>query len=545
MDDRTPSTVRTQLGPRLIIFFSSACIMVVELVAGRLIARHLGSSLYTWTSIIAVVLAGMSLGNYLGGRLADRFRPERFLGWLFLLASLACLSTLLLNNLCERHLPLAGVVFPARVFLSVVFIFLLPALVLGTISPATAKMALDRSDTVGATLGSVYAWGAIGSIVGTLGTGFFFISALGTKGVVLYTVLALALVGLGLGPKRLFHAVWVAVVLGLVLLSASGTALGRTLAFDLGVREGWRDSTGEWRDYHFARDSRYQLIKVYPNTDPATGRRAMVLALDYLIHGYVDPDDPTYLRYGYEQLYRDIALRGMTGKTRVAALYLGGGSYTFPRWVAHRWPGSTGLVAEIDPLVLEANHAALGLPRNTPIQTICQDARMVVRDLEPRQRFDLVFADAFSDLSIPFHLTTLEFYQELAAHMTPDGLLLQNIIDDYQSGLMLGATVATLGRVFRHVQVFSTEVAGLRLGRSTYVVASSNRPIPVADWQPGHPGPLTGSALTRSQIITLLDRSGHRVLTDDDAPVENLILPVVRARGQIAPARRTSENKDK
>src|SRR5512135_1560024 len=84
--------------PHVIVFFSSAFIMVVELVAGRLIARHLGNSLYTWTSIIGVILAGMSIGNYVGGRLADRWRPEQLLGPLFLSASLVCLSVVPLNQ---------------------------------------------------------------------------------------------------------------------------------------------------------------------------------------------------------------------------------------------------------------------------------------------------------------------------------------------------------------------------------------------------------------------------------------------------------------
>ena len=94
--------------PHAIVFFSSACIMAVELVAGRLIGRHLGNSLYTWTSIIGVVLAGMSIGNYLGGRMADRHRAEDFLGYLFLYASMACMLSLALNHLFALAKPLGG-----------------------------------------------------------------------------------------------------------------------------------------------------------------------------------------------------------------------------------------------------------------------------------------------------------------------------------------------------------------------------------------------------------------------------------------------------
>lgn len=195
--------------PHLIIFITSACIMIVEHVAGRLIARHLGSSLYTWTSIIAVILAGMSIGNFLGGRFADRWRSEALLGWLFMIASAMCLFTLFLNNVFAENAPewITKMSWELRTIFSVFAIFLLPAMSLGTISPVTAKMALSRSDTVGATIGSVYAWGAVGSIVGTLAIGFLLIAWMGSKAVIMSVALGLAVVGTFLGPRRLIQAI--------------------------------------------------------------------------------------------------------------------------------------------------------------------------------------------------------------------------------------------------------------------------------------------------------------------------------------------------
>ena len=84
--------------PIATVFISSLCIMVVELVAGRLIARHVGSSLYTWTSVIGIVLAGIAAGNYIGGRLADCYKAREALASLFLLSSAACLLIPLLND---------------------------------------------------------------------------------------------------------------------------------------------------------------------------------------------------------------------------------------------------------------------------------------------------------------------------------------------------------------------------------------------------------------------------------------------------------------
>ena len=557
--------------PHAIVFFSSACIMVIELVAGRLIARHLGSSLYTWTSIIGVVLAGMSIGNYIGGRMADKRIPSQLLGWLFMAASMGCLSTLMINNIFARNAPLDDLSFPVRVFCSVLIIFILPALVLGTISPAAAKMALDRSDKVGATIGSVYAWGAVGSIVGTLSTGFWLIALLGTRGVVMAITLALAVVGLALGPRRLAHAAWVGLLVTVLILSQTSLDMGKSLAFELGTKEGWKHcpetKKGEkkqecgwyeylksplacifgqggekkqgcvWYEYPFAQEGKYQLVKVYDKTSETTGRELKVLSLDYLIHGYIDPSDPTHLEYGYERIYADLTHRLAGDKKQISAMFLGGGSYTLPRWLQGEYPKAKIDVAEIDPLVLEANHAALGLPRNTPINTILMDARIAVDKLPADKKYDLIYSDAFSDLSIPFHLTTLEFFQKLAKHMTPRGAVLQNIIDKWNDGKkgqrggeMLAAHYNTLKQIFRHVYVLTTHRDGVGAGRETFVVVGTNHPMKISDWIEGHSTELTGSVIKEQLMASLVKTTGPRVLTDNDAPVENLLKPVVDSR---------------
>jgi len=517
--------------PHLIIFLSSFGIMVVELVAGRLIARHLGSSLYTWTSIIAVVLAGMSLGNYVGGRMADRWRPRQFLGFLFLVASLGCLSTLLLNGFFTRGDLLDGLVFPVRVFGSVLLIFIFPAMVLGTISPAAAKLALDQSRRVGATIGSVYAWGAVGSIAGTLCTGFWLIAALGTRGVVLAISLGLAVIGLCLGPKRLLHAVWVALLLALFIFTRTDSEAGKTVAYELGLREGWKHKSGKWFQYEFAKEGNYQLARVYYKTSLQSGHRLSVLSLDHLIHGYIDQKDPTHLEYGYEQIYAELTRRFSGDRKKLSALFLGGGSYTLPRWLIEKYPGSRVDVAEIDPLVLEANYQAMGLPRDTPIKTICMDARNVVDSFPLDRKYDLIYSDAFNDLSIPFHLTTVEFFEKLASHLSPRGAVLQNIIDDYDSALMLGSHYNTLKRIFKHVHVITTRWWGVGKGRETYVVVGTNAALDFSDWAPRkNKGAIEGAVLPADALASLVRKSNGRVLTDDDAPVENLLLPVLNKR---------------
>ncbi len=172
------------------VFTSSFCIMVIELVAGRVVAKYLGSSLYTWTSIIGVVLAGIAIGNYCGGRIADRYAVDkpsarRTLAMLFLLAGIISFGINQYNMLAGKISFLESLAWPWRVATHVALVFFLPSGMLGTISPVIAKMALDLGRQTGRTLGSVYAWGVVGSIFGTFITGFYFIAVFATSTIIL------------------------------------------------------------------------------------------------------------------------------------------------------------------------------------------------------------------------------------------------------------------------------------------------------------------------------------------------------------------------
>ncbi|MCA9871982.1 MAG: fused MFS/spermidine synthase, partial [Anaerolineae bacterium] len=162
-------------------FVSSACIMILELVAGRIVAPYVGVSLYTWTTIIGVVLAGISLGNYLGGRLADRWPSTRLLGLLFLAAGMTSFIVLTVDRLGVR-LPPGSIVI--QIVVLVTALFFIPCAILGAISPVVAKLAVRDLATTGTTVGKIYAAGTLGSIVGTFATGFVLISRFGTHAIV-------------------------------------------------------------------------------------------------------------------------------------------------------------------------------------------------------------------------------------------------------------------------------------------------------------------------------------------------------------------------
>ena len=513
--------------PNFTVFISSLCIMVVELVAGRLIARHVGNSLYTWTSVIGIVLAGIAAGNYIGGRLADRYKARETLASLFLLSSVACLLIPLLNDRVG-YLPfLRSQEWSLRIALHVFFVFFPPAALMGTISPVAAKMALGLSTQTGRTVGSVYSWGAVGGIVGTFLTGYFLIAEMGTVSVVLGVSGVLLAMALFFGARNMLPFLWVGVFGATLVAHAGPWDWARLIGERLGVRDRVDESV------HFLTESQYSSILVEDEPE-MPGVRSMTL--DYLVHAYVFMDAPDELIYEYEKVYAgvtELALRDFPEGRPPRALMLGGGGFVFPNWMTRRWPRSYVEVAEIDPEVTRAAFEVFGLPLNTPMKIFNLDARNHVDDLLERREsgeqvggFDLVYGDAFSHYSPPFHLTTHEFNEKVSRLMSPNGVFLANVIDIYRSGKFLGAMINTFERTFPHVYVLGTVLGGPDDNdpRDTFVVVGTAGPLALDEMGFDLP---EGHLLEPHHLAVLRKRSNNLVLTDDYAPVDNLIAPVV------------------
>ena len=284
-------------------------------------------------------------------------------------------------------------------------------------------------------------------------------------------------------------------------------------------------------------ESRYGNVRVQAlgGTEYAPkGRpRTRSLVLDGLVHGLVDLDDPTWLGYGYENVYAALTER-LWPKERIGrALFIGGGTYTFPTWLLERRPNALADVAEIDPAVTEACRRVLSLTDRPGLSIHHEDARTFVRDLPTdAPAYDLVYGDAFNDVSIPFHLTTLEFTRAVASHMTEGGVYLMNVIDSRASGAFVGALVTTLKLVFPNVAVLSPDAEART--RDTFVVVASRRPLDL-DGLARRDGLAPADAplipvhrFSEAELEVFATRAEHLVLTDAFAPVEALLAPTVR-----------------
>ncbi len=330
----------------VVVFISSFCALVIELVAGRILAPHVGVSLYTWTSIIGVVLAGISLGAYLGGKIADRYPQLATLGWLLFLSGVCAFAISPMIHLvggARFYTPLM-----IQILIVTSIVFFLPSCLLGMISPTVVKLALQNLERTGNIVGRITPSLTLGSILGTFATGFFLISWMGTRGVLFATgailVLCAPLFG-GLFVRKttlgLFFAALIALLAGF-----------REYAFKPALEEGT----------FLFKESDYYTVQL--RKDSGTGGPPLVtLYIDNLTHSCSNLDDPSHLVYRYIRVYDEVVRWQATRRPSFRTLFIGGGGYTFPRYIEARYPNADIDVVEIDPEITRVSLDHLGVRR--------------------------------------------------------------------------------------------------------------------------------------------------------------------------------------
>jgi MFS family permease len=505
--------------PFVVVFITSMGIMIVELVASRIVSKYFGNSLYTWTGVIGVVLGGISLGNYLGGRLADRYTPTRIVSLLLLVTSFFVFSILVLDTILDRIMSEGQFTtvtssMVIRSFIYIFVLFFLPSTTLGTVSPVMAKYALEESSRVGNTVGSIYATASIGSIFGTFLSGFVLIPLLGIKTIVFVIGMGIALLSLIVRGRRVVSLAWICLTALLYLFFYSD-------AFESGPL---RKSHAVGREL-FTHDSQYANIQV---RDTGQGEEAeRILVMDGLIHNRYNPADPDDLLYEYEKIFSSFTDRFMDlapEGTGLRTLTLGGGACIFPAYLDRHYPGSINETVEIDPEVINVALKYFDFPSQSRGRVYTCDARSYVLSIRNERKYDLIFLDAFNSFAVPPHLTTREFTWMLRGILKDRGYLVVNCIDIFSIGRFLNAYLNTVSAVFPQVAVFSGVDVASDV-RNTFVIIAGNREIELDILY----YPFTRSSFQRlspRMVRSLHNRNGARILTDDHAPVENLIAPV-------------------
>jgi hypothetical protein len=481
------------------IFLSSALLLALEIVAGRLIAPFVGVSLYTWTAVIGVILAGLSVGNWLGGVWADRGAGERAAGLVLVGSALACVAIPLLLAWVAPVIQASALSLLSASLLLVLSLFMLPALLLGVVTPLLTTLALKLSPRTGHVVGMMHALAALGSIIGTFTAGYWLIPALGSRALVLGTALMLFVLALPL--LRRSHPVLPGGLgaLALIVLAASGSS-------------GALDDPCD-------RESSYFCIRVVDESWEMPPGRLRSLVLDHLMHGSNHEQEPGLLAAPYVQLMDELVQWRFGDRNGLRFFFVGGGAYTQPRATLARYPQSRVTVAELDPTVTEVARERLFVDTSA-MEIHHADARSVLAR-HPQRRFEVIVGDAFHDIAVPYHLVTLEFARTVGAHLAPGGLYTLNLVDAFPDARLVKSLVKTLEQVFPSVQIWLDGIPE-EPTRVTYVVSAGDRPFPeLLTASRGLPRqwldvtePLLAAGTPASQLP---------LLTDDHAPVERLM----------------------
>lgn len=464
-----------------LVFGTSFCVLVLEILAGRLLAPLIGISLETFTGIIGTVLAGIALGSAIGGRMADRHDPMTLIGPTLIAAGvLTWVAPLLLSTLG----PAPGADPPTIVFLAAVTFFA-PAALLSAVTPMVAKLQLADLGETGTIVGKLSAAGTAGALVGTFLTGFVLVAEFGTRDLVVAVGVVIVVAGVGLtGWSRLATNPLAAVVV--IAIGAGSWLVG-----------GPCDA-----------ETSYACIEVVPDRFRPEGR---ALVLNSTRNSYIDLADPGYLEFRYMRLFEDVVASAPPGP--IDALHLGGAGFAFPRAVAVQRPESSQTVLEIDGELVDFAKRELDLVLSDDLRVIVGDARLTVAEIETDSH-DVIVGDAFNGLTVPWHLTTQQFVDELDRVLRPDGLIVLNLIDGGTIDFVR-AEMATYATRFEHLALIAPP-GGLDPDRArNLIMIASHR-------QPGEIriDPADGVLLGDDEVRSL--HAGASVLDDDFAPVDQL-----------------------
>lgn len=393
-------------------FFCGMTIMAVELSASRLLAPYFGTSSIVWTVIIGLIMISLSVGNVIGGRSADKYNN---LGRLFLMIWIAALwiavipfvgkyvvalSTVLMMWLLPNNLIVAGSVFSCLV------VFSFPLVLLGMASPYLVKLGVKDMENNGRTTGEIYATSTIGSIIGTFIPTFLTIPVIGTQKTFLVFSLALNLICLYYFMKTRVRRIRTSVTT-LLVLALLFAPLSNSYAF--------------WKKTVLEDESLYNYLQVSEDENSVILSTNVAFGVQSI---YMKGQRLSGLYYDYALMAPFFLPQADSGK-KMDVLVLGMGTGTFAKGCKYFFPNSSIEGVEIDRKIVDLSRKYFDLKE--------EEARVYVNDgrtfLSSRDagHYDLVMVDAYHDITIPFHMSTTEFFSEIKQHLNPGGVIMINI----------------------------------------------------------------------------------------------------------------------
>ena len=506
--DKKRSILGNKIYLYLTEFFAGMSVMAVELGASRLLAPYFSSSQIVWTIIIGTIMIAMALGNVWGGRSADRNpNPDKLYGRILIAAIwiaaipvfgkyiIVAISGLLIITVSNQFLIIAA-------FISCMVIFVFPLFLLGTVTPSLAKYAVGNLEESGKTIGTLGAFNTIGSIIGTFVPTFVSIPAVGTAVTFLIfagILLALALIYFICEKCR---PVKTAVSVLLVLLCC---IFGHSTSFAF------------WED-----DLTYEGESIYNYLQVSDTPRSTILSTNVLF----GVQSVTMKEEGLTGLYYDYALAApymVKDTEELDILILGMGTGTYAGQCSRYLENANVEGVEIDKKIADLAHQYFSLSED--VKVTIYDGRAYLQAVE--EKYDVIMVDAYQDITIPFQMSTVEFFTLVKEHLKEDGVMVVNMNMHSSGNLEADINVYladTISRVFPEVYVVDVPYCTNReLFASMNPAMTENLRANTAAEENGELKELMEEILPGLAVY----ENGENILTDDRAPVELLGMQMI------------------
>lgn len=521
------------------VFTGGAVLLGVEIAASRVLAPYFGNSLFVWGALIGVVLAGLAVGYWAGGALADRVPSA---GLLVGALSVGALLVLAIPVIDEPVLEaVLGWNAGARLnpLLSAVLLFGPMSVVLASVTPIAVRLRTRSVTSAGRTAGRLFSISTAGSIVGTFLTAFWLIPSFGTNELLglAGTALLAAVAAVGLSERMLFVALAgaAAAVCAAVAVVALAPETGGTLSgaaaqnwspvYVLRDKSATSELQGDGFRVVYSTDTRYHRLAVVDDE----GSRYLRFDNSFQSGMYLSAPFRTRFRY------TDFFHLGLAYNPRARnLLFVGLGGGSSPKRLWRDFPRLHLQVAELDPAVVEAAYRYFRLPRSPRLRVTVEDGRRFL--VRSKRRWHVIAVDAFYADSIPFHLTTREFLELARTRLAPGGVIVTNVIGALRGpgSKLFRSIYRTYRAVFPTVLVHPVSLDGddaetshLNLILVAGAGAAPQRDYLTRRWglvRKASPGVPSLDRPIRDRYDRTIPTGDVPTLTDDYAPTDALLL---------------------
>lgn len=489
-------------------FFAGMSVMAVELGASRLLAPYFSSSQIVWTIIIGTIMIAMALGNIYGGKSADKSpNPDKLYGRILIAAVWIALipvagkyivlgiSALLIFTVNNNFLIIAA-------FCACMVIFVFPLFLLGTVTPSLAKYSVSSLDDSGRTVGTLGAFNTIGSIIGTFVPTFVTIPAVGTSitflifAGILIVLSVIYFVSSRVGYKKV-------IISGVIFVVCCVFGHGDSFAF-------WQ------KDLTYEGESIYNYLQVSEDDKQVSLSTNVLFGVQSV---YMKDDTLTGLYYDYAMAAPLMVPDKNPDSMEVLILGMGTGTYATQ---CRKYFGDMNIEGvEIDEKITKLSRKYFALPDDINVTTYDGRAFLNASD----RKYDVIMVDAYQDITIPFQMSSVEFFGLVKSHLNENGVMVVNMNmrgnDDGDINQYLADTISS---VFGNV--YTVEVDN-STNRELFASDNNDMMGVLNDNISGIKDADLRFMMNKVRDNSIAYNAGKLIMTDDNAPVELLGMKVI------------------